>query len=133
MMIEETDTVLIEEAVTSPLMGDMVVGDLLVHIAEVGVAQTMAMDQIRLPDQNQEEVPNMNETKAHQMGDMTGLLTQNSLLFLFGGSFIPFYFDYIIFIAADHPHLATDLVHQEKLIRIVIEYVVRPIVSLVFF
>ncbi|MCI82564.1 hypothetical protein A2U01_0103838, partial [Trifolium medium] len=30
----------------------------------------MAVDQIRLPDQNQEEAPSMNELKAQLMGDM---------------------------------------------------------------
>lgn len=62
-MTEEMDTVLIEEAMT-PLMGDMVVADPRVPIAEVGVVQIMVMDQIQLPDSNQEEAPSMNELKA---------------------------------------------------------------------
>ena len=50
MTIREMDIVLIEEAVTHPLMGDMVVVDHLALIVGVGVAQTMAMDQIQLPE-----------------------------------------------------------------------------------
>jgi hypothetical protein len=72
-MSERMDTVLIEEVV-APLMGDMVVGDPQVLIVEVGVALIMVVDQIQLPDQNQEEVPSMNELKAQLMGDMIGMI-----------------------------------------------------------
>jgi hypothetical protein len=72
-MSERMDTVLIEEVV-APLMGDMVVGDPQVLIVEAGVALIMVVDQIQLPDQNQEEVPSMNELKAQLMGDMIGMI-----------------------------------------------------------
>jgi hypothetical protein len=101
-MSERMDTVLIEEVV-APLMGDMVVGDPQVLIVEAGVALIMVVDQIQLPDQNQEEVPSMNELKAQLMGDMIGMI---QVLFIW-----KCYIDHIIFFdiftvhAADLPHL----------------------------
>lgn len=72
MMSKGMDTVLIEEVaaplmvgmVVALLMGGMVVADPQVLIVEVGVALIMVVDQILLPDQNQEEAQSMNELKA---------------------------------------------------------------------
>lgn len=80
MMSKGMDTVLIEEVVAplmvgmvvALLMGGMVVADPQVLIVEVGVALIMVVDQILLPDQNQEEAQSMNELKAQRMGDMIG-------------------------------------------------------------
>jgi hypothetical protein len=101
-MSERMDTVLIEEVV-APLMGDMVVGDPQVLIVEVGVARIMVVDQIQLPDQNQEEVPSMNELKAQLMGDMIGMIQ----VIFFWQCYIyhVIFFDTFTVHAADLPHL----------------------------
>jgi hypothetical protein len=101
-MSERMDTVLIEEVV-APLMGDMVVGDPQVLIVEVGVALIMVVDQIQLPDQNQEEVPSMNELKAQLMGDMIGMIQ----VIFFWQCYIYhiIFFDTFTVHAADLPHL----------------------------
>jgi hypothetical protein len=101
-MSERMDTVLIEEVV-APLMGDMVVGDPQVLIVEVGVARIMVVGQIQLPDQNQEEVPSMNELKAQLMGDMIGMIQ----VIFFWQCYIYhiIFFDTFTVHAADLPHL----------------------------
>jgi hypothetical protein len=101
-MSERMDTVLIEEVV-APLMGDMVVGDPQVLIVEAGVALIMVVDQIQLPDQNQEEVPSMNELKAQLMGDMIGMIQ----VIFFWQCYIYhiIFFDTFTVHAADLPHL----------------------------
>lgn len=73
MMIKEMAIVLIEEAGTRLLIGEaMIVGDRQVHIGGIGIAQTMAMDQIQVPDLNKGEVPSMKDLRAQSMGDLTG-------------------------------------------------------------
>jgi len=95
MMSKGMDIVLIEEVaaplmvgmVVALLMGGMAVEDPQVLIVEVGVALIMAVDQILLPDQNQEEAQSMNELKAQSMGDTTGmihLINFYFLIFFFG-------------------------------------------------
>lgn len=54
MMKEGTVTVLREEAVTDLLTQIMIVIDPQVHIVEIGVAQTTAMDRIQMPDLKKE-------------------------------------------------------------------------------
>ena len=73
MTIKEMAIVLIEEAGTCLLIGEaMIVCDPQVHIVGIGIAQTMAMDQIQVPDLNQGEVPSLKDLRAQSMGDMTG-------------------------------------------------------------
>lgn len=85
MMIEEMATVLIEGAVIRLLRGEeaMIVGDLQVHTAEIGLVRIMAMVPVRILELNQEEVPSMielqeevlimREPQAQSMIDTTGL------------------------------------------------------------
>jgi len=98
MMSKGMDIVLIEEVaaplmvgmVVALLMLGMVVADPQVLIVEVGVALIMVVDQILLPDQNQEEAQSMNELKAQWMGDtsttgMICLIKKNFLIFYYFG------------------------------------------------
>ena len=72
MMTEGSVTVLIEEVVRFLLMVEaMIIGDLQVHIVEIGVALIMAVVPTQSPDMNGEEVPSMIELKALSMGDIT--------------------------------------------------------------
>lgn len=109
MMTEGMDKVLIEEVVFL-LMGDMVVEDPRVHIVEAGVALIMVMDQIQLPDQNQEEAPSMNELKARKMGDMIGLIQFSCGFFFFFKSSVIHISDNLTVHAAGlhHPEIGRD-------------------------
>lgn len=73
------ETMMKEEMVTVPrdLTGlatePMTVTDPQVHIVEIGLALTMAMDPILVPDLSQEEIALMIKLKALSMEDTTGL------------------------------------------------------------
>ena len=71
MMKEGTGTVLREEAVTDLLTEIIVVNDPQVHIVEIGVAQTTAMDRIQMPDLK-EEIMLMKKLKVLKMKDTAG-------------------------------------------------------------
>lgn len=72
-MIEEMGIAQTEEGETCLLIGKAtIVGDPLVHTIEIGLAQTMGMEQIQIPGLNQEEAPTITGVKAQPMRDTTG-------------------------------------------------------------
>ena len=71
MMKEGMVTVLREEAVTDLLTEVMIVNGPQVHIVEIGVAQTTAMDRIQMPDLK-EEIILMIKLKVLKRKDTAG-------------------------------------------------------------
>ena len=73
-MIEETGIALTEEGVICLLIREAMIeeGDPRVHTIEIGVAQTMGMEQNQIPGLNKEEALTMTGVKAQPMRDTTG-------------------------------------------------------------